>query len=324
MNKVLVTGGLGIIGAFVCRALLTTSRQPVIYDLGGDTGLIRDIAADCVIERGDVTDLPRLMGVISLHKPAAIVHLASQLGPRVEQFPWSSLNANLIGTTTIFECARLLGIQRIVFPSSRHVYGPVAEKHRHPTYEPVREDHPREPLLFYGKLKRFCEDVADHYARLYDLDIIALRGANAFGPGRFGLHAKVSPVLGLIEAAIAKRSFRIECGAEQRDEFCYSGESANAVIAALDSVVRPGKFRVYNIGSGELISLREMVDVLRDLYPSWSAEVGPGLDYHRLGNGFYFRMASEKAQAEIGFKPLFDFRRAVIDYAETLGRLKKG
>lgn len=321
MNKVLVTGGLGVIGAFVCRALLATSRQPVIYDLGGDNALIPDIAADCVIERGSVGDLPRLMGVISQHKPAAILHLAGQVGPSVEQFPWASINANLIGTTTVFEAARLSGIQRIVFPSSRQVYGPIQARHRHPAYEPVPETHPREPVILYGKLKRMCEDVADHYARLYSLDVIALRFGSAFGPGRFGMHAKVSPVMGAIEAAIANRPFPIECGAEQCDDLCYSGESANGFMAALDSVPRPGQFRAYNIASGELISLRGMIEVLQDLFPSWRGEVGPGLDYRRLGAGYYFRMAIDKARAELGFEPRFDFRRAAIDYAETLGRL---
>ena len=322
MTQVLVTGGFGMVGAFVCRALLATSRQPLIYDLRSDHSLVRDIAADCVLEHGDICDLPRLMGVVKRYKPAAIVHLAGHVGPGVEQLPWSSLNANLIGSTTVFECARLSGIQRIVFPSSKMVYGPVAEKHRHPVYEPVPEEHPREPLKLYGKLKRAIEDVADHYAQLYGLDIIALRFGSAYAPGKFGRNDKVSPVMGLIEAAIANRPFRLEGGAEQRDDLCYSGESANGVVAALDSAARPGTFRACNIASGELISLQEMIAILQDLHPSWHAEAGPGLDYRRLGLGYYFKMATDKARAELGFKPRFDFRRAAIDYAETLGRLQ--
>lgn len=324
MNKVLVTGGLGVIGPFICRALLASSRQPVIYDMNRDTGLIADVARDCVVQHGDVRDLPRLMQVVSEHKPAAIVHLAGQVGPQVEQFPWASLNVNLIGTATVFECARLSGIQRILFPSSKMVYGPVADRHRHPQYEPVTEDHPREPPRMYSKLKRACEDLAGHYAQLYGLDIIALRFGSAFGPGKFGIHEKVSPAIAMIEAAIAGRPFRFEHGADQRDDFCYSGEAANAVIAALDSVAQPGKFRAYNIASGELISLREMIAVLKDLHPSWRCEAGPGLDYRDFGLGYYFRMSTQKARDEIGFKPRFDFRRAVIDYAETLGRIRPG
>lgn len=324
MNKVLVTGGLGVIGPFVCRALLATSRQPVIYDMSSDTALISDIKDQCVIQHGNVCDLPRLMSVVAEHKPAAIIHLAGQVGPKVEQFPWTSLNSNLIGTATVFECARLSGIQRVMFPSSKTVYGPVAEKHRHPTYEPVPEEHPREPVRHYSKMKRACEDLADHYARLYGLDIVALRFGSAYGPGKFGLHSKVSPLIGLIESAIANRPFRIEVGADQRDDLCYSGESANGFIAALDSEPRPGKFRAFNIACGELISLREMIAVLQELYPSWECEAGPGLNYRHGDMGDYFLMETKKAREELGFKPSFDFRRAVVDYAETLGRLKKG
>ena len=128
---------------------------------------------------------------------------------------------------------------------------------------------------------------------------------------------------GLIEAAIANRPFRVARGAEQSDDLCYSGESANGLIAALDSAPQPGKFCAYNIASGELISLAGIIAVLESLYPSWKGEAGPGLDYRGLGPGYYFRMAIQKAKAELGFSPRFDFRRAVIDYAETLERLKR-
>ena len=321
MEKVLVTGGLGMVGAFVCRALLATNRQPVIYDAGSDTRLIRDILADCVVEIGNTCDLPRLMGAVSHHRPVAIAHLAGEINPRVEQFPWSSIHANVVGTTTVFECARFSGIQRIVFASSRTVYGPVEERYQHPNYEPVPEEHPREPLKLYGKLKRAGEDVADHYARLYDLDIVGLRFGSTFGPGKFGRHNRVSPVMGLIEAAITNRPFVLECGAEQCDDLCYTGEAANGFIAALGSPARPGKFRAYNISSGEAVSLGEIITILRNLYPSWNAAAGPGLDYRRIGLHHYFRMSIQKAGIELGFRPLFDFRRAAIHYAETVGRL---
>ena len=89
----------------------------------------------------------------------------------------------------------------------------------------------------------------------------------------------MSHVLCVIEAAIANRPYRIEYGAEQCDDLCYLGDSANAFITALDSKVQAGKFRAYNISAGELISLREMIGILKALYPSWNAEAGPGLDY---------------------------------------------
>ncbi len=229
MDKVLVTGGLGVVGAFVCRELLGQSRQPVIYDSGADTELVADIAGDCILHQGDVCDLPRLMSVIAREQPAAILHLAGRLGNSVERFPWAALNSNLMGTATVFEAARLCGIRRIVYPSSRQVYGPVAEKHRHPNYTPVPEEHPREPAILYGRLKRAGEDLADHYARRYGLDIVALRFASCIGPvprRKANDPATLSsPVLALLESAIAGRTFRIESGADQADDLCAFGRS---------------------------------------------------------------------------------------------------
>lgn len=310
-----------MVGAFVCRALIASGRRPVIYDAGVSTALIRDIERHCDIVQGNVTDLPRLAGTLSEHHVRAILHFGGAVGPSVETMPWASIQSNYIGTTTVFEAARLAGIQRIVFPSSKMVYGPVQDRHRQPSYDPVPEDHPREPQKLYGKLKRAIEDTAEHYAVLYGLDIKALRFGSAYAPGKFGRHGKVSPVMSIIEAAIANRPMEIAHGADQRDDLCYSGESANGAIAALSAPATPGKFSVYNIASGELISMAEMIQVLMDLFPGWQGHVGPGLDYRNIGGGYYFLMSTEKARTEISFKPMFNFRRAAEDYHETLKRL---
>ena len=321
-DKVLVTGGLGMVGSHVTRALVASGRRPVIYDSETSTALIADVAAQCDVIQGNLDDLPRLMGVMGEHKPTAILHFAAQVGPLVEAFPWAALNANLVGTAGIFECARLMGIERVLFPSSKMVYGHVAQRHRHPVYDAVAEDHPREPISFYGKLKRGCEDVAAHYAQLYQLDIVALRFGSSFGPGKAG-RSKAIPVMGLIEAAIGNQPFRLECGAEQGDDFCYAGESANAVMAALDAPVQRGKFRAFNISSGELVTLGQIVSILGELFPGWNGSAGPGLDYRKIGTGYYFRMDLEQAREQLGFRPKFDFRSAVKDYAALLERLSR-
>jgi UDP-glucose 4-epimerase len=320
-ENVLVTGGLGMVGAFVCRALIASGRHPVIYDMGRNTALIRDIEKRCKIVQGDVTDLPRLAGALKEHQIRAILHFGAAVGPTVETTPWASIQSNYMGSTTVFEAARLVGIQKIVFPSSKMVYGPVDERHRHPRYEPVLETHSREPQKLYGKLKKAIEDTAEHYAALYGLDIKALRFGSAYGPGKFGRHGKVSPVMGIIEAAIANRPMAIEHGADQRDDLCYAGESANGALAALDAPATPGRYEVYNIASGELISMAEMIDVLGDLFPRWHGQVGAGVDYRDIGSGYYFLMGTEKARTELQFQPKFDFRRAAEDYHETLRRL---
>lgn len=320
-EHVLVTGGLGMVGAFMCRGLVANGYRPVIYDAGTSTALVRDVIGQCDLVQGNVTDLPAMLEAARRYRPAAIFHFGAQVGPRVEQVPWASINVNLLGTTTALECARLADVPRVVFASSKMIYGPVAERHRHPHYEPVEESHPREPVKLYGKLKRGCEDFGAHYAELYGLDVTALRFGSAYAPGKFGRHDKVSPVMAIIEAAMANRPYHVAAGGDHRDDLCYSAESANGALAVLKAPLRPRSYRAYNIASGELISLKEMAAVLKELYPGWEVSIGDGTDYRGIGAGYYFLMSTRKAREEVGFQPQFDFRRSAIDYAATVRRL---
>jgi UDP-glucose 4-epimerase len=315
-DTVVITGGLGMVGAHVTRALVRSGRRTVVYDAGTDKELVSDVAAHCDMVQGGVEDMPRFMGVLREYQPCAILHFAAQVGPHVELQPWSSLHVNLLGTVNVLECARLGNVLKVIFPSSKMVYGPVALQYQHPVYAPVTEDHPREPNNFYGKLKRATEDIAAHYAELYGLDVIALRFGSSFGPGKRGRH-KVA-VSALIEAAIDGEPMHMAHGADQCDDLCYSGEAARASLAALTSPSSPGSFRAYNIASGELISLRQIIAVLQQLYPGWDCRAGAGLDYRNMGVGHYFAMAIDKAEQELAFRPQLDFASAVRDYAVLL------
>ena len=315
-DTVVLTGGLGMLGSHVTRALVRSGRRLVVYDAGNDIELVSDVAAQCDRVQGGVEDMPRFIGVLREHRPCAILHFAAQVGPHVEREPWSSLHANLLGTVNMLECARLADVPKLIFPSSKMVYGPVALQHQHPVYEPVTEGHPREPNNFYGKLKRATEDIAEHYAQRYGLDVIAFRFASTFGPGKRGRHK--AAVSALIEAAIVGEPTHLSHGAEQRDDLCYGGEAARATLAALQATASPGRFRAYNIASGQLISLAQIIAALQRLYPGWDAHAGVGLDYRDIGVGHFFAMAIDKAERELGYKPQIDFASAVRDYAALL------
>ena len=321
VDKVLVTGGQGMVGAAVCRALLTEGRQPVIADVHTDNTLIADVAHACIVEQADIRDLDRLHALARLHSPVAIVHLAGLVGPEVERDSARAIAVNLEGSVAVFECARQAGIARVVLMSSKMVYGPALPSYQHPYYQPVPESHPREPHKLYGKLKRAVEDIADHYGKAYGLDMVALRCGATYGPGKFGRNDKVSPVMGLIEAAFHGRPFQVAVGAQQGDDLCYIAEVGNGIMAVLNAPARPGGLRCYNISSG-LITLGEVAQTLREIFPSADLDVGPGLDYRGYGGlGYYFQLAIDRAQQDLGFVVRYPFRVAVQDYCASLQRL---
>ncbi|MET7319613.1 NAD(P)-dependent oxidoreductase [Streptomyces sp. NPDC005549] len=312
-RTVMVTGGLGMIGALTCREMLADGITPVIYDLGTNTALLGDIADQCVIRQGDITDVPKMLSVLKENPVQSIVHLAGRLGPEVEKAPWGALSSNLVGFAAVLECAHLTGVGRVVFASSKTVYGPVREEYRHPHYAPLPEEHPREPNSLYGKLKRASEDLGEHYANMHGLDVIALRFGSSISPGKAGRHSKVSPVVAMLQAAATGERFALASGGDQRDDLCYAGESANGIVAALNSAPHTG-FRAYNIAAGELLSLRDMAKVLMDSHRGWSCEIGDGLDYRGMGLGFYYRMDISKAQRELGFVSRYPFHELAADY----------
>lgn len=322
-GKVIVTGGCGMVGTFVCRALLAEDYEPVVVDTRTDRQLIVNIAEHCAFEAADVRDLPRLLEIAKVHKVEAIIHLAGLVGPDVESHPWNSIQTNLLGTVTVLECARLAGIGRVLFPSSKMVYVPVPEHCRHPVYDAVSEDIALSPQKLYSKIKRTNEDLAGHYASIYGLDVVALRFGSTFAPGKAGRFAITNPVISMIEAAAAEIPYQVAKGGDQCDDVCYCGESANGFMTVLRTPPRHGHFRAYNISHGELISLRQMADTLRNMIPGWRAEIGPGLDYRNYGLGAYFRMSLKKAAEEIGYQPKFDFRLAAADYIEMQQRLNR-
>ena len=66
-----------------------------------------------------------------------------------------------------------------------------------------------------------------------------------------------------------------------------------------------------------------MIAVLQEFHPGWKGSAGPGLDYRKTGPGYYFRMDLEQAREQLGFRPKFNFRSAVKDYATLLERLSR-
>ena len=144
-NKVavLVTGGTGNIGAWVTRQLVKDGFFPIVYDLKPDLTYLNDIADKIDVVPGDVTDFDKLAETIRRKQVEKVIHLAKFLGVRCEENPRRAVEVNVFGSTNVIDAARVNGIRRVVFSSSRSVYAPVTGKHAYPDFVPVPEDWPK-------------------------------------------------------------------------------------------------------------------------------------------------------------------------------------
>jgi UDP-glucose 4-epimerase len=180
--KALVTGGAGFIGAHLVEALVAAGDEVVVLDnlRRGDRARLDAIGragrrgALRLIE-GDVRDRDAVRAATT--GVERVYHVAAQsnvLGA-VSDLDYS-FTSNVVGTYNVLVAAREAAVGRIVFSSSREVYGEVDQV-------PVAEDRPLNPKNAYGASKVAGEVYCRVFQNTYGLDVSVLRLANVYGPG---------------------------------------------------------------------------------------------------------------------------------------------
>jgi UDP-glucose 4-epimerase len=311
--KVLVTGGLGMIGAFVVRELLEAGHMPVVLDRYDGPGAFGDIGSEVEQHAGDVLDIELVTQLLT--GVDAVAHLAGMLP--AEAAPYYGYGITAMGPVTTFEAARRAGVTRVVWASAKAVYGELAGAYGYPAYAPVPETHSRGVLAFspvYCASKRLAEDAGCYYATTYGLEIIALRFSTIFGPGKIAPHG-AALVGAIVHSAVGGSPVIVSQGADERDEIIYVRDAARGVLAALTSPA-PTSW-VFNIASGLLVSLPEVAQAVQATVGTVRASIGAGLDPFGIGP-MYGRLDGTLAATQLGFEPVWGLEAAITDFAAAL------
>src|ERR1700680_1762632 len=275
--KVLITGGMGVIGAEASRRFVREGHRPVIFARHRDEWLIRDILDKVEIELGDVLDLPRLLDVIKRHQITHIVHAAGFVGAVSQANPALSVQVNVMGMVNVLEAARLFEVKRVVYTSAKGVYGPVLGEYGSPTFKPMPEDLPQNPKRIYDSAKLMGEQTCLYYQANMGVDVVILRFATTYGPGKTARHGKMGVTSQIVENPFHGRPFPPPQGGEEKDDFIYNKDSALGIYLATAA----GKLtnRVFNIGSGVGQTLNDFAAVLRRHIPNADIVIGAGLNF---------------------------------------------
>ena len=294
-------------------------HRPIVYARHRDESLIRDIVDKIDIELGDVSDMPRLLQTIKRHRVTHIVHTAAFVGAVSQANPAMSIQVNVMGMVNVLEAARALDVERVVYTSAKGVYGPVEGEFGHPTYTPMHEDQPKNPKRIYDSAKLMGEQAGIYYADNLGIDVVVLRFATTYGPGKTARHGNMGVTSQLVEAPFFGRPFRIKQGADQKDDFIYNKDSALGIYLACTA--KDLKSRVFNIGSGVGGTLNDMAAAVRRHIPGADIEIGPGLNFLNSPYPMCSVYDVSRARDELGFKPRFDIDSGVADYVATLKTL---
>lgn len=303
MVKVLVVGGAGYIGSHVVKALLNSNHQVRVYD-NFSTGQDINLFKNAELIRGDILDYSKLLE--AMDGMDAVVHLAAKkaVGESMERPDIYSVN-NIMGSLNILNSMVEKNVKNIVFSSSAAVYGM-------PEYAPVDENHPLNPLNYYGFTKLEIEKFMGWYDELKGLKYIALRYFNAVGydangdiKGREKNPQNLLPII--MEVANGQREklsvygndYDTPDGTCVRD-YVHVSDLAKAHVMAIEKLVDGSPSMSLNLGTGKGVSVDEMIKACEKVIgKKINREYAP----RRAGDPATLVASAKKAKLVLGWEP---------------------
>lgn len=253
MTNAIVTGGAGFIGSHLVDALLAENISVKVID-NFSTGRPENLAHVAAKVELVEADFAKSGSWQKLFQDVDwVFHLGAlaDIVPSIQR-PADYFQANVDGTFNVLEAAKNAGVKRFVYAASSSCYG-IPEKY--PTSE-AAEISPQYP---YALTKRLGEELVMHWAQLYNLPAIALRLFNVYGP-RSRTSGTYGAVLGVFLAQkLANKPFTVVGDGTQTRDFTYVTDVANAFLTAAQSSVRQ---EIFNVGSGETVSVNRLVELL--------------------------------------------------------------
>jgi CDP-glucose 4,6-dehydratase len=312
-ETVLVTGGQGFIGSWLCERLLDDGARVVVprRDVPALSRFrLSGLEARCDVVQADLLDYERLVRAINEHEVRTVFHLAAQtIVGTANRSPHSTFESNVRGTYNLLEACRTTGVvgdpvARVVVASSDKAYG---------SHErlPYREDHPLQPVYPYDVSKACADMIARSYAATYDLPVAVTRLANVYGGGDVNFSRIVPDTA---RALIEGRAPVIRSDGTPRRDYLYAADAVDAYLAVAASL--PGeRGRAWNAGPDEPVSVLEITRRL-------IAVAGVNVEPEVVGSGAphgeiaHQHVDSTALREELGWAPAWDLDRGLRETFE--------
>ncbi len=283
-HRVLLVGGLGLIGSTLAHRLVTLGAHVTIVDArfpqyGGNLKNLEGIGDRVTLRVADIRDETLMRTVVPGQE--CIVNLAAQVSYTDSVFdPLLDLDINCRGHLLLLElCRKLNPGTKLLFAGSRLQFGRIERI-------PVAEDHPQLPLMPYGIHKMAAEKYCQMYHRIHGLRTTVLRLANPYGPRQQMKHSKYGIVNWFIRLAMEGGTIKVFGDGRQVRDYVYVDDVATAFLLAGSLPAADGE--VFNVGSGIPTSFRQMAEEVVRVVGKGTIELVPWPpDYTNIETGDY-------------------------------------
>tara|TARA_Y100000591_G_scaffold328296_1_gene354495 strand:- start:9 stop:992 length:984 start_codon:yes stop_codon:yes gene_type:complete len=298
MVKYVVTGGAGFIGSHLVENLIKKNLKVVVLD-NLSTGRIENIKPFLKKLKFIKCDISKKGKWQKEFKGNCYVfHLAAlaDIVPSIQN-PKKYFNSNVVGTLNILEACKNAKIIKFLYSASSSCYG-ITKKH------PTKEDEKINPMYPYALTKKLGEDLIIHWSKVYKIPYISLRLFNVYGT-RSRTSGTYGAMFGVFLAQkIAGRPFTIVGSGNQTRDFTFVSDIVSAFLKASKSKI---KNEVFNVGSGQTISVNKIVKILGGKKTFIKKRPGePDCTFANINKIKKKLSWSPKIKIELGIKKLID------------------
>lgn len=303
--SILVLGGAGYIGSHAVYQLIERNEKVVVID-NLQTGHKEAVHPDAIFYEGNIRNIDFLRKVFQEQSINAILHFAanSLVGESMEK-PLQYFDNNVYGTQVLLQVMAEQNVKKIIFSSTAATYGTVDTM-------PITEDTPTNPENAYGETKLVMEKLMKWCEHAHDIRYVSLRYFNVAG-------AKDSGVIGedhlpethlvpiVLQTALGQREsitifgddYETADGTCIRD-YIHVEDLIEAHLLALNYLNEGGKSDIFNLGSSQGFSVKEIIEEARNVT---GKEISTNIGERRLGDPAKLIASSDKAKQILGWQP---------------------
>jgi len=293
LNSILITGGCGFVGVNLVRALVDVIPDITVVD-NLSTGHSEDVAdLDIDFVQADIRDKECMRKAVE--GKDAVIHLAAdtRVMDSIED-PETNFDVNAAGTLNLLKQADAAGVSRFITASTGGAIIGDCEP-------PVHEDMVPRPLSPYGASKLAAEGYCSAFAGSYNMNTVALRFANVYGP--YSYH-KGSVIAKFFKNMLHDEPLTVYGDGTQTRDFVYTGDLCRAIQSVLFADLNG--HNVFNLGSGKEITILELIEHMKIVTGKQDYPVA--FEPPRQGEVYRNYTCIDKAKRTLDYEPSMNLR----------------